>query len=172
MRPAPAVRSRSRRVRSRFETAPARPQGLTPGAYITLSVSDNGCGMSDETKTRLFEPFFTTKPRGQGTGLGLATVYGIVMQSGGGIAVDSEPGQGAVFTVYLPRETGPAQVPERPVEPQRASGSATVLLVEDEQAVRELVRIILERAGYSVVEAANAEEAETLFEAMRPSICW
>jgi PAS domain S-box-containing protein len=142
------------------------PQDLKPGPYVTLSVSDNGCGMSDETKARLFEPFFTTKPRGQGTGLGLATVYGIVMQTGGGITVESEPGHGAAFTVYLPAETGPAHVPDRPPESHRASGAATVLLVEDEQAVRELVRIILERAGHTVVEAANAEEGETLFEAM------
>jgi signal transduction histidine kinase len=139
---------------------------LKPGSYVTLTVSDNGCGMSDETKSRLFEPFFTTKPRGQGTGLGLATVYGIVMQTGGAIQVESEPGRGSSFTVYLPTEKGPAQSVERPVEPQRASGTATVLLVEDEQAVRELVRIILQRAGYSVVEAANADEAETLFAAM------
>jgi CheY-like chemotaxis protein len=150
-----------------FETVPAVPQGLKPGAYVTLTVSDNGCGMTEETKVRLFEPFFTTKPRGQGTGLGLATVYGIVMQTGGGIAVESELGQGAAFTVYLPADTGaPAQAPERPIEAQRASGTATVLLVEDEQAVRELVRVILERSGYTVMEAANAEEAETLFDAM------
>jgi PAS domain S-box-containing protein len=149
-----------------FEEAPALPQGLKPGPYVTLTVSDNGCGMSDETKARLFEPFFTTKPRGQGTGLGLATVYGIVMQTGGGITVDSEHGHGASFTVYLPADSGPVQAAERPPDPPRASGAATVLLVEDEQAVRELVRIILERAGHSVVEAANAEEGETLFEAM------
>jgi CheY-like chemotaxis protein len=149
-----------------FKDPPSAPPGLKPGSYITLTVTDNGCGMSDETKSRLFEPFFTTKPRGQGTGLGLATVYGIVMQTGGGIAVESEPGQGAAFTVYLPADHAPAQVAERPAEPERASGSATVLLVEDEQAVRELVRIILERSGYSVVEAANAQEAETRFEAM------
>jgi len=141
---------------------------IKPGSYVALTVSDNGCGMSDETKARLFEPFFTTKPRGQGTGLGLATVYGIVMQAGGAIHVESEPGRGSSFTVYLPAEKGPAHSPDRPVEPQRATGSATVLLVEDEQAVRDLVRIILERAGYSVVEAANADEAETLFEAMGP----
>jgi two-component system, cell cycle sensor histidine kinase and response regulator CckA len=139
---------------------------LKPGSYVTLTVSDNGRGMSDETKTRLFEPFFTTKPRGQGTGLGLATVYGIVMQTGGAIHVDSEPGKGSSFTVYLPTENGVAHPVDRPVEPQRPKGTATVLLVEDERAVRELVRIILERAGYSVVEAANADEAETLFSAM------
>jgi DNA-binding NtrC family response regulator len=96
----------------------------------------------------------------------LATVYGIVMQTGGAIAVESELDQGAAFTVYLPAETAATHVPERPDEPQRAAVAATVLLVEDEQAVRELVRVILERSGYSVIEAANAEEAETLFEAM------
>ena len=147
--------------------APLPHPELKPGSYVTLTVRDNGCGMSDETKARLFEPFFTTKPRGQGTGLGLATVYGIVMQTGGAIGVESEPGRGSSFTVYLPTDKGPAQTHERPVEAQRAAGTATVLLVEDEQAVRELIRIILERAGYSVMEAANAEEAETLFAAMR-----
>jgi PAS domain S-box-containing protein len=152
-----------------FDMPPSlpHPDGLKAGSYVTLSVHDSGCGMSDETKSRLFEPFFTTKPRGQGTGLGLATVYGIVMQNGGAIRVDSELGRGAVFTVYLPSETGPVQPVERHVESQRVHGAASVLLVEDEQAVRELVRIILERSGYTVVEAANAEEAETLFEAMR-----
>jgi signal transduction histidine kinase len=148
------------------ETPPAHLE-LRPGAYVTLTVNDNGCGMSDEVKSRLFEPFFTTKPRGHGTGLGLATVYGIVMQTGGAIDVESEPGRGSSFTVYLPADKSPVHAAEGQVEPQREAGTATVLLVEDEQAVRELVRIILERAGYSVVEAANADEAETLFEAMR-----
>jgi hypothetical protein len=150
-----------------FDAGSTSQLGLKAGTYVTLTVSDNGCGMSEDTKARLFEPFFTTKPRGQGTGLGLATVYGIVTQNGGAIQVESELGKGSTFTVYLPSETGPAHVAERHAEPQRATGSATVLLVEDEQAVRELVRIILERAGYSVVEAANADEAETLFGAMR-----
>jgi two-component system cell cycle sensor histidine kinase/response regulator CckA len=140
--------------------------GLKAGSYVTLTVSDTGCGMSDDTRARLFEPFFTTKPRGQGTGLGLATVYGIIVQSGGAIHVESEPEHGSAFTVYLPGETSPVLVTDRHVDPQRASGSASVLLVEDEQAVRELVRIILERAGYAVVEAANPQEAETLFDTM------
>jgi PAS domain S-box-containing protein len=147
---------------------PPKPQHgrLEPGPYVVLTVRDNGSGMTEETKARLFEPFFTTKPRGQGTGLGLATVYGIIMQSGGAIDVESELGRGTSFTIYLPSETGPVQLVDRPVESVRASSTASVLLVEDEQAVRELVRIILERAGYSVIEAATAEEGETLFEAM------
>jgi signal transduction histidine kinase len=139
---------------------------LKRGSYVTLTVSDNGCGMSDETRSRLFEPFFTTKPRGHGTGLGLATVYGIVMQTGGAVHVESELGTGSSFTVYLPAEKGPAHTSQRSAEPQRGTGTATVLLVEDEQAVRELVRMILERAGYSVIEAANGDEAETLFAAI------
>jgi signal transduction histidine kinase len=139
---------------------------LKRGSYVTLTVSDNGCGMSDETRSRLFEPFFTTKPRGHGTGLGLATVYGIVMQTGGAVQVESELGTGSSFTVYLPSEKGPAHTSQRSAEPQRGTGTATVLLVEDEQAVRELVRMILERAGYSVIEAANGDEAETLFAAI------
>ena len=137
--------------------------GLTRGAYVTLQVIDNGVGITEDTRGRLFEPFFTTKPRAQGSGLGLATVYGIVVQCGGTIAVDSTPGAGSTFTVYLPRQrqtvasAGPAPVSTPP------SGGRTVLLVEDEQAVRELVRIILERAGHRVIEAATPEEAVARF---------
>ena len=137
----------------------ARTPGLNRGGYVTLSVSDNGVGMNEETKSKLFEPFFTTKPRGQGTGLGLATVYGIVVQSGGAIRVESDAGRGSTFIVYLPREQEVAQSAGRAVEAAAATSSRTVLLVEDEQAVRELVRIILERAGHRVFEAATPEEA-------------
>jgi nitrogen-specific signal transduction histidine kinase len=140
--------------------------GLNRGAYVTLSVVDNGTGMNEATKSRLFEPFFTTKPRGQGTGLGLATVYGIVVQSGGAIHVESEFGRGSRFTVYLPREREVASSTSRVVEAPVATSARTVLLVEDEQAVRELVRIILERAGHRVVEAASPEEAIAQFNAM------
>ena len=144
----------------------ARTPGLNRGGYLTLSVIDNGIGMSEETKSRLFEPFFTTKPRGQGTGLGLATVYGIVVQCGGAIRVESKVGVGSTFVVYLPREQESAQSAGRALESTVATSSQTVLLVEDEQAVRELVRIILERAGHRVVEAATPEEALEHFNAM------
>ena len=140
--------------------------GLNRGAYVTLSVVDDGTGMDEATKSRLFEPFFTTKPRGQGTGLGLATVYGIVVQSGGAIEVESEFGRGARFTVYLPREQEATQITGRAAELPAATAPHTVLLVEDEQAVRELVRIILERAGHHVVEAATPEEAIVRFNSM------
>jgi signal transduction histidine kinase len=140
-----------------------------PGTYVMFSVTDAGQGMSEETQARLFEPFFTTKPRGQGTGLGLATVYGIVVQSGGAIDVTSEPGQGSTFTVYLPRHERPVPV-ERPPEARTAvGGHETILLAEDEAPVRSLARVILERAGYTVVEAATPAEAEVRSRSM-PSI--
>jgi two-component system, cell cycle sensor histidine kinase and response regulator CckA len=155
----------------RVETASvdlAYPASMGPqpapkaGKYVALIVSDTGRGMTEETKARLFEPFFTTKPHGQGTGLGLATVYGIVTQSGGSIAVTSELGQGSVFTIYLPSQEHAA--PERVVPAATAAapgGHETVLLAEDEPAVRMLARRVLQRAGYTVVEAANPAEAET-----------
>jgi PAS domain S-box-containing protein len=139
----------------------AKVPGLNPGAYIALSVIDNGCGMNEATKARLFEPFFTTKPRGRAAGLGLATVYGIITQSGGGIQVESEWGHGSTFTVYVPREPAPPPAPYGQVEPPPAPNTPTVLLVEDDHAVRELIRTFLERAGYHVVEAATAVDAIT-----------
>jgi two-component system cell cycle sensor histidine kinase/response regulator CckA len=138
---------------------------VTPGPYVMLAVSDNGIGMDPPTLTRIFEPFFTTKEIGKGTGLGLATVYGIVKQSGGNIWVYSEPGRGATFKIYLPRveETSAAEEPHRHAAAP-TTGSETVLLVEDEDAVRFLVRNILESKGYRVLEARSGTEALSLCE--------
>ena len=127
---------------------------LPPGQYVTLCVRDTGSGMSDDVRRQVFEPFFTTKEKGKGTGLGLATVHGIVAQSGGHIALETGPGSGTVFRIYLPREEGP--LPEaagRRAEPAR--GSETLLLVEDEDSLRRLTREILEDAGYFVLEAES-----------------
>jgi PAS domain S-box-containing protein len=128
--------------------------------FVVLMVSDTGVGMDAETKKRIFEPFFTTKAKGKGTGLGLATVYGIVKQSGGSIWVYSEPGRGATFKVYLPR-TDEAIIPEAAgaVSGGSLRGTETILLVEDEEAVRLLSRALLERCGYRVIEAVDAEQA-------------
>ena len=144
----------------------ARPTGVSPGKYLVVTVTDTGSGMTDETRARLFEPFFTTKPRTQRSGLGLATVYGIVTQCGGAITVASELGHGSTFRVYLPRHEQPVQEPaaERPAVVTR--GGETVLLAEDEPAVRRLAKVILERAGYKVFEAANPGEAETMAESL------
>jgi two-component system cell cycle sensor histidine kinase/response regulator CckA len=136
-----------------------------PGAYVMLSVSDTGLGMQPEVACRIFEPFFTTKPAGEGTGLGLSTVYGIVKQSGGNISVYSEQGLGTSFKVYLPVATHPAQ----PIEPSTIAatsppGEETILVVEDEEALRFLVTRILEGLGYQVFVAATATEAQRVFD--------
>jgi signal transduction histidine kinase/CheY-like chemotaxis protein len=133
---------------------------ILPGAYAVLEVTDTGEGISPEVLPRIFEPFFTTKPVGKGTGLGLATVYGIVTQSGGHLAVASAPGAGATFRAYFPRaaEGADAPAPERdPAAPRRGRGA--VLVVEDDAAVRDLAREVLAGAGYAVLEAAEAEAA-------------
>ncbi len=141
------------------EFARAHP-AISPGPYVVLAVTDTGCGMTPEITDRIFEPFFTTKDVGKGTGLGLATVYGIAQQSGGCVVVRSEPGHGTTFELYLPclGETPKAEEPA--IAPAAApSGNGTILLVEDESQVRAVMRSMLETSGYEVLEAANGQEA-------------
>ncbi|MHB8910299.1 MAG: response regulator [Syntrophales bacterium] len=134
--------------------------GLSPGAYVLLAVSDDGCGMDKETLNRLFEPFFTTKEMGQGTGLGLAMVYGIVKQNQGFINVYSEPGKGTTFKIYLPRHRGQTEQPqpEGPVK-QAPRGQETILVVEDEPEMLEVITMLLRRQGYTVLAASTPGEA-------------
>jgi PAS domain S-box-containing protein len=130
---------------------------IRPGSYVSLSVSDSGMGMDKETQSRIFEPFFTTKEKGKGTGLGLSTVYGIVKQTGGYVMVQSEKGHGTTFNIYLPRVEGAVDINTPPAPRAAEGGSETVLLVEDEESVRQLVRETLQLRGYFVVEAENGE---------------
>jgi PAS domain S-box-containing protein len=134
--------------------------GAQPGEYVLLAISDTGIGMSEEVKSHLFEPFFTTKELGRGTGLGLATVYGIIKQGGGDIQVYSEVGLGTTFKVYLPR-VGPATPPEAPAlaRPDMPAGQEMVLLVEDSEGVRELARRVLRSLGYTLLETRDGQEA-------------
>jgi PAS domain S-box-containing protein len=144
---------------------------VPPGSYVTLSVSDTGCGMDEKTRARIFEPFFTTKGPGKGTGLGLATVYGIVKQSGGYIFVDSELGNGSTFKIFLP----PVQAEKATKKPRTSSfkaprGTETLLLVEDEDPVRVLARHALQSCGYNVLEASQGTEAIRLVEKQKGNI--
>jgi PAS domain S-box-containing protein len=142
-----------------------RHVGVTPGAYVMLAVSDTGSGMDPETQSRIFEPFFTTKTHGGGTGLGLATVYGIVKQSGGHIWVYSEPGRGSTFKIYFPRvEEAADELKPRSAFAQPTQGSETILLVEDEEIVREVAERILVYQGYKVLVARDANDALRLCE--------
>jgi CheY-like chemotaxis protein len=134
--------------------------GLLPGAHVLLTVTDTGCGMDAETQAHAFEPFFTTKAEGRGTGLGLATVYGIVKQSGGCIGIDSAPGAGTTFRIYLPgleRGQGAGAL-DAPAEPP-PGGNETVLVVDDERSIRVTTAAHLERLGYTVLMADGPETA-------------
>ena len=141
-----------------------------PGYYAMLAVSDSGCGMDAATQQRIFEPFFTTKQRGRGTGLGLATVFGIVNQHRGSIWVYSEPDKGTTFKIYLPQAHGAVEAAEtsHAEAPERATG--TILVVEDEDMVRKLVCETLEATGYTVIEARGPAEALRLIPAIKPRI--
>ena len=135
-------------------------EGIAPGEYVRLSITDTGCGMTGEVLSRAFEPFFTTKQVGKGSGLGLSTCHGIVGQAGGHILVDSELGEGTTFTIYLPRVEEPADPKPAPKDyGELPGGSETVLLVEDEPMVRSLAAEVLRQHGYTVLEASNGFEA-------------
>jgi hypothetical protein len=151
---------------------PDRPEALPPGPYAVLRVMDTGLGMDAATQARIFEPFFTTKEPGKGTGLGLSMVHGIVRQHGGAIHVRSVVGGGTTFEIYLPQvdaaaETGGA---DEPGAPPLETGHETILLVEDEEDVRALAREVLERQGYTVVEASDGAQALQVYEKERERI--
>ena len=153
------------RIKVEHLAAPPPNGPVAAGDWVRLSVTDDGVGMSAETRSHVFEPFFTTKPRGQGTGLGAATVFGAVKQSGGEVAVQSEEGRGTTFEIYLPRvEDGAGEKPRLSAMLARQQRSATVLLVEDEAMVRGATRRILASAGLEVLEAATPGEAVALVE--------
>ncbi len=138
---------------------------LKPGDYVMLAITDTGTGMSAEVKARAFEPFFTTKSVGQGTGLGLATCYGIIKQSGGHISVYSEPDRGTTFKIYLPQVNRPAEARPQPRESAGLPrGTEMILLVEDDPALREMAAEVLRRLGYVVLAADNGVNALSLVE--------
>jgi two-component system cell cycle sensor histidine kinase/response regulator CckA len=144
---------------------------VKPGRYVMLSVSDTGVGMTPEVRQQVFEPFFTTKEKGRGTGLGLSTVYGMVKQSGGNIWVYSEPGQGTAFKIYLPRVDEPLEeLKERVVKEELPQGKETVLVVEDEEAVRQLAVRILKGQGYTVLDTPDGEGALVICEKQKESL--
>jgi CheY-like chemotaxis protein len=152
---------------ARLDRATAQQIGasLEPGNYVVLSVIDTGAGMDEETKSHIFEPFFTTKGPGKGTGLGLATVYGIVRQTGGGISVESEPGKGSTFRIYLPQVTAPVDLTKTTAAPvDKSKNFETVLVVEDEEIVRELVCEVLQEQGYNILCARDGVDALKLAE--------
>jgi CheY-like chemotaxis protein len=136
--------------------------GVAPGDYVMIAVSDSGTGMDAATRARIFEPFFTTKAVGKGTGLGLATVFGIVQQSGGHVGVYSELGIGSTFKVYFPRSDAAPETPREAESRGALRGSETLLLVEDEVQVRAVASSILRRYGYQVLEASNGVDAQVI----------
>jgi CheY-like chemotaxis protein len=141
-----------------------------PGSYALLTVSDSGEGMDEATRRRIFEPFFTTKVVGKGTGLGLSMVYGIVKQHKGYITVTSEPGNGAIFSIYLPLVAGVAPEAEMMTPAVESRGGETVLLAEDDPDVRGLTKMVLENFGYRVIEAVDGEEAVRKFKEQSSAI--
>jgi two-component system, cell cycle sensor histidine kinase and response regulator CckA len=152
------------------EAAGGQDDGGQPGAYVTLTVSDTGVGIDAVTQARIFEPFFSTKHAASGRGLGLATVYGVVEQSGGYITLESAPSMGASFTIYLPRYWGPEPAVGTADQRMPEVGTETLLLVEDEAAVRASVRRLLEWHGYTVLEARNGADALRIYEANEDGI--
>ena len=142
------------------DAAAAEDLGIEPGRYVVTAVSDSGSGMTEETQAHIFEPFFTTKEAGKGTGLGLATVYGIVEQAGGKIVVDTQLGIGSTFFVYLPEARAADLEPAH----EDDDDTAGILVVEDDEGVRELVRTVLEEDGYTVYDAANGRQALELLD--------
>jgi CheY-like chemotaxis protein len=144
----------------------ARRNLITPGEYVMVSVSDTGAGMTDEVKLHIFEPFFTTKEQGKGTGLGLATCFGIIQQSNGHIHCDSQLGQGTQFRIYLPRVQGTEDATANHETPiSLPHGTETILLAEDEPSLRLLMARVLRTQGYTVLEAADGNEALALAQA-------
>jgi CheY-like chemotaxis protein len=146
-----------------------RPRGLSAGDYVTISVTDTGMGMDSETRDHIFEPFFTTKSRGRGTGLGLATTYGIIKQSDGSVYVESEPGHGTRFRIFFPmvmREAPVAGAAVRVVGTPAGRRSGRILLVEDEPGLRDIAQRVLTRAGFDVTAAAGPDEAILAAESM------
>jgi CheY-like chemotaxis protein len=144
-------------------------RSVTPGPYVALTMTDTGRGMTPAVQARLFEPFFTTKGCGEGTGLGLASVHNTIVRSGGSITFSSEPGKGTVFTLYFPTAEATAVVAPAPPVDRTPAGTETVLVVEDADGLRSLTMRLLQRQGYSVLGAANADEAVEVFE-RNPSI--
>lgn len=141
-------------------------ENLPPGDYVSITITDNGCGMTEEVKQHLFEPFFTTKDQGRGSGLGLATSYGIVRQSGGHICVQSESGRGTIVKIFLPRVAAPpAPSYKRSSGKKPATGDETILVLEDDVSVRHISVRVLRTLGYDVIEAANGDDAQRLIHA-------